>query len=95
MAEGVEGLVLGDQTAILGQRTLTDHNDRRVVGLEPGLDPPDHLVEIERLLGDQDDVGSGGEPRVQCDPAGVAPHHLDDENSVVGFRRGVEAVNGL
>ena len=54
VAERVERLVLGDEVAVRGQRALGHDDDRRVVRLEAGLDPADDLVEVERLLGDED-----------------------------------------
>ena len=32
-------------------------------------------------------------PRVQRDPAGVAPHHLDDHDAAVGFGGRVQAID--
>lgn len=36
---------------------------------------------------------AAGHTRVQGDPADVAAHHLDDEDAVVRFRRGVQTVD--
>jgi len=44
-------------------------------------------------LGDEDDVGGGADPRVEGDPAGVAPHHLDDHDALVALGGGVELVD--
>ena len=47
------------------------------------------------LLGDQDHVGAAGEAGVEGDPAGVAAHHLDDQDPVVAVGGGVQAVDRL
>ena len=81
--------------AVLRVRALGDHHDRRVPGLEPLLDVLADLLDVERLLGDQDHVRAAGHARVQRDPAGVAAHHLDDQRAVVALRRGVQPVDRL
>jgi len=53
------------------------------------------LIEVERPLGDQDHVGAAGNAGVQRDPAGVAAHHLDDEDAVMALRGGVQAIDRL
>ena len=53
------------------------------------------LLEVEGLLGDEDDVGAAGEAGVEGDPAGVAAHHLDDQHAVVAVGGGVQAVDRL
>src|ERR1044072_8164390 len=63
-----------------------------------GPAPPDlpaDGVDVERDLGDEDDVGGGGDAGVERDPTRVAPHQLDGEDTLV--RRGgrVQAVDGL
>ena len=62
---------------------------------EPALDVRADRVDVEGLLGDQDDVGAAGEPGVQGDPAGVPAHHLDDQDAVVGLGGGVQPVDRL
>ena len=53
------------------------------------------LVEVDRLLGDEDDVGAARDAAHHGDPAGVAAHHLDDHDAVVRLRRRVQAVDRL
>src|SRR5207302_8803437 len=72
-----------------------DDDDRRVVPREPLLDVGAHLVDVERPLGDEDDVGATGEAGVQRDPSGVSTHHFYDEHAVVGLGRGVQPVDRL
>ena len=54
-------------------RALGNHDDRRVPRLEAVLDVLADLLDLEWLLGDEDDVGAAGHPGVQRDPAGVPP----------------------
>src|SRR5215218_8592665 len=55
----------------------------------------DDGVDVERVLGDEDDVGTAGHARVQRDPAGVPAHDLDDEGAVVAVAGGVQPVDRL
>src|SRR5690606_13271334 len=74
VAEGVALPRLQRHLAALARYgALGDDQDRRVVDLEAALDVLDDLVDVEGLLGDQDDVGAGRHPGVQRDPPGVAP----------------------
>ena len=95
VAEGVELLLLGLGHAADRRRALGDDDDRREAGLEAAPDQLADLLEVERLLRDQDHVGAAGEPGVEGDPAGVAAHHLDDQDPVVAVGGGVEAVDRL
>ena len=65
------------------------------MALEALLDERADGLDVERLLGDEDDVGAAGEAGVQGDPARVAAHHLDDEHAVVRLGRGVQPVDRL
>jgi hypothetical protein len=51
------------------------------------------LVEVERLLGDQDRVGASGHAGVHGDPARMPTHHLDEHDPVVALRGRVQAVD--
>ena len=51
------------------------------------------LVDVERPLGHEDRVGAAGDTRVRRDPAGMAAHHLDDEDAVVRLGGRVQAVD--
>src|SRR5690606_18417936 len=83
------------QVAVLGHGALGDHHDRRVGGLEAGGHPGADLVDVEGLLGDEDDVGAAGQSGVQGDPSGVTAHHLHDQDPHVGLGGGVQPVDGL
>ena len=76
-------------------RALGHHHDRRVPGLEALLDVAADLLDVERLLGDQDHVRAARDPGVQRDPARVAAHHLDDQRAVVALGRRVQPVDRL
>jgi hypothetical protein len=67
----------------------------RVVALEPGLDVGADLLDVERHLRDEDDVGTARHARVQRDPAGVPAHDLDDQRAVVRLGGGVQPVDRL
>src|SRR4051794_17394952 len=71
VAECVRPLVLAPGAALLRRRALGhDHDrERRAVGLAVAQ-PLADLVEVERALGHEDDVGAAGHPRVAGDPAG-------------------------
>jgi hypothetical protein len=40
-------------------------------------------------------VGTGRQAGIQCDPSGVAAHHLDQHHSLMGFGGAVQPVDGL
>jgi hypothetical protein len=73
--------------------SLGDHDDRRVLVLEAPFDVFADAVEVERMLRDQDHVGAARETRVECDPARVAAHHLDDQRALVALGCGVQPVD--
>ena len=49
--------------------------------------------DVERDLGNQDRVGAAGDAGVQRDPAGVAPHHLDDHDALVRLGGRVQPID--
>ena len=49
--------------------------------------------DVERDLWDQNRVGAAGDARVQRNPPGVAPHHLDDQDPLVRFGRRVQPID--
>src|SRR5581483_6039653 len=58
---------------------LADDHDREVLSARVTLaDRLRHLVEVDRLLRDEDHVGAAGDPAHDRDPACVTAHHLDD-----------------
>ena len=78
----------------IGRRALGDDDDREVrAALVAVRDAVADLVDVERLLGDEDDVGAAGEPGVRRDPARVPAHHLDDHHAVVALGGRVQAVD--
>ena len=52
------------------------------------------LIDIDRDFRNQNDVGAAGDAAVERDPSGMAPHDFDDDNAVVRFGGGVDAVDG-
>jgi hypothetical protein len=94
VAEGVD-LAAGDREgAFLGDGALGHDDDRRVATLAVTLhDLGRDLVDVERLLGDEDLGGAAGHARVHRDPTGVAAHHLADEDAVVRLGGRVQTVD--
>ncbi len=95
MPEGIDLALPGDHGARDRDGALGRDDDRRVVGGKSSLDEGAHLVEIERPLRDENDVGSPRHAAVQGDPPGMAAHDLNDQHPVMAFRGGVQPVNRL
>src|SRR6185369_9982757 len=53
------------------------------------------LCNIKGYLGDQDHISSAGNARLQRNPAGIAPHYLQDHHPVVALGGGVQFVQGI
>ena len=95
-AETAGGLVQVRLLPAVAPRTLGHDDDVELASLFLSLlDQVDDRPRFVRNLGDQDDVRAAGDPRVERDPAGVAPHHFQDHHPVVALGRRVEAVHGL
>ena len=58
-------------------------------------DPRGQLLDVEGPLRHHDRVRTGSHARVQRDPAGVPPHHLDDHHPLVRLGGGLEPVQRL
>ena len=96
VTEGVDLAAGNREGAFLRCGALGDDDDRRVAALAVTLlDLGRDLVDVERLLGDEDLGGTAGHTRVHRDPTGVAAHHLADENAVVRLGRRVQTVDGV
>jgi hypothetical protein len=54
-----------------------------------------YLVEVGLDLGDEGDVGGGGEAGAPGDPTGVPPHHLHDHYPLVALGGRPELVYGV
>ena len=92
--------VLGDLLPLargIGELVPLAHDDDGEVlpALVPALDVPAGLLDRDRLLRDQDDVGAAGDAAHDRDPARVPAHHLDDHDAVVGLRGRVQPVDRL
>src|SRR6266581_1481140 len=78
----------------LGRRALRHDDDAEMAALL--LTPADlvaYLRDVERDLGDEDDVGRARDSRVQRDPPGVAAHHFDHHHALVALGGRVELVD--
>ena len=53
------------------------------------------LLDGERNFGNEDDMRSTGDSRLDCDPSGVAPHYLHRHHPVMRFSRGMDFVDGI
>jgi hypothetical protein len=85
-----------DTPATNGYCTFCGHDDAepRAQPLT-GEDVIRNLVQIERNLGDEDDVGAAGNTGMQGDPSGVAAHHFGHHDTMVRFRRRVQPIDGI
>ena len=94
MTELVDACVLDGDGALDRLRALGHDDDReaRPVAVAQ-LDPRAHLLDVERNLGHQHDVGAAGDARVRRDPPGVTSHHLDHHHPVVALGGGVQPVD--
>src|SRR5690348_11995177 len=73
---------------------LGDDDDREVLAAVVAAgDVVAYVLDRGRLLWDDDAVGAAGDARIGGNPAGVAAHHLDDHDPVVGLGGGVETVD--
>ena len=54
----------------------------------------DEMFEVERVLGNQNDVGLAV-GRAERDVAGMPAHHFDDGDAPMAFRRGADALDAL
>ena len=80
--------------ALDGRRAFGDDHDReRLAARVPVPQPRAHLLDVERLLGNEDDVGAAREPGVRRDPARVPAHHLDHHHAVVALGRRLQPVD--
>ena len=96
VAELVDAALAQLHRALGGFRAFGDHADEvRIAAHEALFDQPAHLFDVERLLGNQRHVGAGRQPRVQCDPPGVAAHHLDQHHPLMRLGGAVQPVDGL
>src|SRR5579884_4412615 len=69
-----------------------DHNRKATSLLVAGQDLLADQIGLERDLRDQDDMGSSRNPRVQRDPADIAPHHFDHDHPMMAFGGGMKLV---
>ena len=94
MPELIDGTVRDGQHALGRNRAFGHDHDRKVLAaLGPVAEPIAHLVDVERPLGNEDDVGTAGETTVKRDPSCVTTHHLHHHDAVVRFRGGMEPVD--
>ena len=74
--------------------TFRRHHNAEMTAL--GFAPPDlvaDLVDIERDLGNQNDVCRAGDPRVERNEPRIAAHDFDHHHALVALRRRVHLVD--
>src|SRR5579863_1342395 len=75
---------------------LGHHNDPVVLAVVVVvLEQSANMVDVDLLLGNQDDVCAAGHSGCHGDPPGIAAHHLHHDHAVVRVGRGVDAVDGF
>ena len=95
MPEGVRGLVLREQAAVLARGALGDDDDReRRARSRGGAGGASHTSSMSNgRSGIRITSAPPAMPGVDGEPAGVAAHDLDDDHAVVGLGRGVQPVD--
>src|SRR5712691_8193413 len=75
-------------------RAFGDHHDTEIksTGVTQANGFRD-LLDIEGLLGDEDDVGATGDAAIHGDPAGVTAHDFDHHHAIMGLGGRVHAVD--
>src|SRR5262245_39549447 len=85
-----------DHLAAHQRRAFRRDNDGEVAFAPPAIVQfPPYVFEPVRNLRDQNHVGAARDPRIERDPSGIAPHHLDDHHALVRSRRRVQLVDGV
>ena len=93
LVDGTFGKVHG---ARLGQCTFGDHDNAVFfTQLESAFHCFGYFGNIEGNLGDDNIVGAASHASVQGNPPHVSAHDLHDHHPVVGFRGGVQPVDGI
>ena len=80
--------------ALLVDDALAADDDDVLLQVVELLHPLDEQLDVERMLGHQDDVRLAV-GRAERDVAGVPAHHFDDGDAAVAFRGGADALDAL
>src|SRR5438445_9984524 len=76
--------------------SLSNYHDTEVASASMAqADGLGNFVDIEGTLGNQNHIGAASNAAVNSDPTSIATHHFHDHDTVVSFRRGMYAVDGL
>src|SRR5690606_12545664 len=88
---------LGTDHSTLGQVSPLGNDDQReLLALALAMqDIVANVLEAPRNFGNQDDVATTRDARVQGDPAGVASHHFEHHDPLVARSGGVQAIEGV
>ncbi len=79
-----------------GEGAFGDGDDAEgAAGLATLDDGLSHALEVVADLGDENHVGTAGQPGSQCQPSGVVAHDLDNDDAVVAMGSRVQAIDRL
>ena len=82
--------------SFLGQSAFGNADDAVLLPhLESAFHCLANISDIERHFGNHGVVRTASHAGMQRNPANVAAHDFNNQNTVVGFRRGVQPVNGV
>ena len=75
---------------------LCDNDDAEILAFTAAvMQVLDDRLELGGKLRDDDHVGAAGQPSHHCDPSGIATHHLDNHDAMMGGGRGVQPIERL
>ncbi len=75
---------------------LGDHHDAVMLAvIVVVLEQRANVVDVDFLLGNENDMRAAGDSRSIGNPAGVAAHDFNDDHAIMRVGRSVDAVDGL
>ena len=89
---------LGSLCILAGRelRSLRYHNDIELLAPRvPLLQGCRHFIDFKGMFRNKNGVRAAGHAAIKRNPAGIPSHDLDHDGAVMGFRRGVKAIDGL
>ena len=88
--------LLGKLCILFGDSTLGYRDDGKTAAFfVPVFDLLDHLIDIIRNLGNQNDIRTAGHACIQGKPSYLMSHHFHDKYSAVGSSCSMDAVDGI
>src|SRR5215469_18404575 len=77
---------------LLSRAFRSDNHGSKVTGRFARIYHARDLFVIERDFGNQNDIGATGDAALQCNPARVASHYFDDDDTPMAGRRSVQPI---